>query len=154
MPRPYEALEEVIPGNARVLSCPVDILPPIAGWAVDASTAPWSGSTPTGPGTNKRAVFDTGAMHTVINRGLANQISLPRARRITVHTANGEAECWTYHACVRLPNMTYPFITVIEADTPGCDVLIGMDIIAENDFRIWYRPSADETRFRFSRVRG
>ena len=79
MPRPYEVLEEVVPGNARVLSCPVDILPPIAGWVVDASTAPWSGSTPTGPGTNKRAVFDTGAMHTVINRGLANQISLPRA---------------------------------------------------------------------------
>lgn len=84
------------------------------------------------------AIWDTGAQATTISTALAGLLKLPPMGQTRVHGVTGLGICSTYLVSIHLPNgLVIPELEV--SDCPediGCDVLIGMDIIAMGDFAI------------------
>ena len=86
------------------------------------------------------AVWDTGATRTVISMDLAKQLKLVPTGIASYDHAGGSSGCNTYIINVTLPNnVRVEGLKVFEALTPGCDVLIGMDIITLGDFALTHR---------------
>jgi hypothetical protein len=92
------------------------------------------------------AIWDTGATNSVIHTNVVNKLGLvPTGQGIT-HGVHGPALVNTYLVNIGLPNprddgftdtLLIDGIQVTESGAmPGCDVLIGMDIIGRGDFSV------------------
>jgi hypothetical protein len=97
---------------------------------------------------NFKALWDTGAMGSVISTGVVNLLGLKPTGRAKIFHANGSSIVNTYFVDIVLPNnVVFPHLYVTEGDLSGTDVLIGMDIISAGDFSI--SSSLQKTKFSF-----
>lgn len=105
-----------------------------------------------------KAVWDTGATHTVITHKIATQLGLKPTGKAIAYGVNSQAIVNRYFVDIELPNkIHFPNFEVTESDlnSPNIDILIGMDIIQQGDFLItnaggkttfsFCIPSLDET---------
>jgi predicted aspartyl protease len=85
-----------------------------------------------------RALWDTGAMGSVITPKIGKALNLTPFNRIRVCGVNNTSIADVVKISVRLPNkVLIDDINVPICDlTPGIDMLIGMDIILSGDFAI------------------
>lgn len=84
-----------------------------------------------------KAVWDTGAMSSVITPALAQKLGLFSLGLVKIHHANGDSMVNTYMINLLLPNkMEVSTLYVMEGDMTDTDILIGMDIITMCDFAI------------------
>lgn len=94
------------------------------------------------------ALWDTGAMGSVIDRSVVQQLDLKPTGNARVFHANGEAIVNTYSISIALPNgVTFPTVRVTEGCLNGTKVLIGMDIISVGDFAVTCKGG--KTKFSF-----
>jgi len=83
------------------------------------------------------AVWDTGATGTVISQTLAQKLRLQPTGFAVINHAQGTSRVPKYIINIVLPNnVGFAFKEVTEGILSNCDVLIGMDIIAQGDFAI------------------
>ena len=84
-----------------------------------------------------RALWDTGAMASVISINVVNSLGLKPIGKARVFHANGESIVYTYLINISLPNnIEFSSLLVTEGLLNDTDVLIGMDIISKGDFAI------------------
>lgn len=85
-----------------------------------------------------KAIWDTGATHSVITNNVAKAVSLSPTGMIESNGVHGKAIVNTFIVDILLPNrVCIPNIRVSEAKLlDNVDVLIGMDIIQLGDFAI------------------
>lgn len=83
------------------------------------------------------AIWDTGAIMTVISSRVVKKLGLtPRDKRTMTH-ANGQSCVNTYFVNILLPNnMEVQVLQVMEGNLLDTDILIGMDIIGLGDFAL------------------
>ncbi|MDR0829441.1 MAG: retroviral-like aspartic protease family protein [Prevotellaceae bacterium] len=87
--------------------------------------------------TKFRALWDTGAMASVISAKVVNDLQLQPVGRAKVIHANGESLVDTYMIDIQLiNNIEFCSLHVTEGLFTDTDVLIGMDIISQGDFAI------------------
>ncbi len=105
-----------------------------------------------------KAIWDTGATHSVITEKIVKDLSLKPVGMTIVHTANGQAHQKQYIVNFYLPNQVmFGMLRVTEAPLHETEILIGMDIISQGDFCIsnfegktvltFRMPSCAETDF-------
>lgn len=83
------------------------------------------------------AIWDTGAMNTVITPDMASKLGLKSLGYVKMQHANGESLVNTYMINLLLPNkMEVQTLFVMEGDMADTDVLIGMDVITMCDFAL------------------
>ena len=85
-----------------------------------------------------KALWDTGANITILNNELVKKLNPQPTGDGYLATISDEAvPSQKYKINLFLPgNIEFPNIEVINGETKGCDVLIGMDIISQGDFII------------------
>lgn len=84
-----------------------------------------------------RALWDTGATGTCIDKKLAEQLELVSIGNQISHTAAGEGHFNVYCIDLKLPNnVTITDVPVAGADLRDFEVLVGMDIITKGDFSV------------------
>lgn len=84
-----------------------------------------------------KAIWDTGATHSVITSKIVRELDLKPVGMTIVHTANGKAHQKQYYVNFYLPNRVMSgMLRVTEAPLHETDILIGMDIISQGDFCI------------------
>ncbi|MBI3232244.1 MAG: clan AA aspartic protease, partial [Candidatus Doudnabacteria bacterium] len=84
-----------------------------------------------------KAIWDTGATHSVITSKIVQELNLKPVGMTVVHTANGQAHQKQYIVNFYLPNQVmFSMLRVTEAPLHETDILIGMDIISQGDFCI------------------
>ena len=84
-----------------------------------------------------KAVWDTGAMSSVITPTLARKLGFFSLGLVKMHHANGDSMVNTYMINLLLPNkMEVSTLYVMEGDMTDNDILIGMDVITLCDFAI------------------
>ena len=94
-----------------------------------------------------KALWDTGAVFSVISRRLASQLGLMPIDKGFAYTVQGTYEPSVYLLDVMLPNgMVVKNLHVSDGDFDDCDVLIGMDIIKLGDLQI---TNYGQTKFIF-----
>jgi predicted aspartyl protease len=87
--------------------------------------------------TKFKALWDTGAMASVISTNVVNMLGLKPIGRARVFHANGESTVYTYLINISLlNNIEFPALLVTEGLLGDTDVLIGMDIISKGDFAV------------------
>jgi len=92
-----------------------------------------------GPGDilSHKGIFDTGATSTAISSALAEKLELPVAGRYPMITASESMEANIHYVNILLPNKTILSpCRVLSAPLPGCDFLLGMDVISKGDVSI------------------
>lgn len=115
-----------VPGIARSLFSPIAIFPP---FPADTKKEDWPRPL------QIKAVWDTGATHTVITKKIIDQLSLEPTGKTTAHGVHATNTVNTYLVHILLPNqLIIPTVRVLEGSMSGIDVLIGMDIISKGDF--------------------
>ncbi len=127
--RPNNALTTKWPGLTLVLGAEVGVSEPFV---------PTPGSTNISVNTKLikfRAIWDTGATHSVITSKIVKELGLKPVGMAVVHTANGQAHQKQYLVNLYLPNQVMVgMLRVTEALLHGTEILIGMDIIIQGDF--------------------
>lgn len=84
-----------------------------------------------------KAVWDTGAMNSVITPKIVSELGLVSLGKVKMHHANGDSLVDTYMINLLLPNqMEVHTLFVMEGDMSDTDILIGMDVITMCDFAI------------------
>jgi predicted aspartyl protease len=87
--------------------------------------------------TKFKALWDTGAMGSVISTNVVDMLKLKPIGKIRVFHANGESIVYTYLINISLQNdIDFSSLLVTEGLLSGTDVLIGMDIISKGDFAV------------------
>jgi predicted aspartyl protease len=100
------------------------------------------------PHSECKAIWDTGAMCSVISTKVVDSLGLPSIGKTRVFHANGESVVGLYLINIILPNQIgCSFLQVTEGDIADTDVLIGMDIISKGDFAV--TASQGKTKFSF-----
>ena len=95
-----------------------------------------------------KAVWDTGATHTVISPHVVKECDLEHRGWTDMDVVNTREEARTFLIAVGLPNgVVVSDILAAEGEAPGCDVLIGMDIISMGDFVLTHREGQTEFMF-------
>lgn len=83
------------------------------------------------------ALWDTGAMGSVISKRVAEDLNLKPTGRTQVIGVSGMHPCNVYIVSLLLPNnIVFQNIPVTEGEMGDTDLLIGMDIISAGDFHI------------------
>jgi len=83
------------------------------------------------------AIWDTGAMSTVITPNVVSDLGLKPISYTQISTPSGTMQCGQYFVDLILPqNVIAQNVLVTEAIPSGCDALIGMDIIGHGDFAV------------------
>lgn len=96
------------------------------------------------------AIWDTGATGTVVTKQVADELGLKPIGITEVYHAQGKGLTNEYLVNVALLNgVVIPGVRVTEGILAGCDVLIGMDIIAMGDFAVTNANSNGGTTFSF-----
>ncbi len=101
-----------------------------------------------------KAIWDTGASHSVITKKVADECNLKPIGVQEVHGVHSSELSNAYLVNIVLPNGV-PFIgfRVTEARlTPGSDALIGMDIINRGDFALTHKDGKTLMSFRVPSV--
>lgn len=94
-----------------------------------------------------KALWDTGAVYSVISSELAKKLGLVAFDRGRAYTAQGSYATSVYLLDVMLPNqMVIKDLRVSHGEFQDFDFLIGMDIIAHGDLNL---SNARKTRFAF-----
>lgn len=84
-----------------------------------------------------KAIWDTGATHSVITSKIVEDLKLKPVAMAVVHTASGETHQRQYIVNFYLPNQVmFVMLKVTEAPLHETDILIGMDIISQGDFSV------------------
>lgn len=84
-----------------------------------------------------KAIWDTGATHSVITKAVVDKLNLKPTGVAEIHAVNNKKDCHTYVINLRLPNrLMIPKLNVAMVDVHGSDLLIGMDVISTGDFSI------------------
>jgi predicted aspartyl protease len=105
-------------------------------------------ATTTANHTECKAIWDTGAMRSVISTKIVDKLGLAPIGKTRVFHANGESVVGSYLVNIILPNQIgCSFLQVTEGDIADTDVLIGMDIISQGDFAV--TASQGKTKFSF-----
>jgi predicted aspartyl protease len=87
--------------------------------------------------TKFKALWDTGAMASVISTNVVDFLGLKPIGKARVFHANGESTVYTYLINISLPNgIDFSSVLVTEGLLSDTDVLIGMDIISMGDFAV------------------
>ncbi len=119
---------------ARVLQTDISVCQPILN--IPKANSPL----PPAPQENKfKAIWDTGATGTVINKEVAEACGVQPIDMAKVYTADNNEGSFqnVYLVSIYLPNgVVFPQVRVTEGKINGCDVLIGMDIISKGDFAV------------------
>jgi len=93
------------------------------------------------------ALWDTGAMKSVITKKISEKLKLVPIDEMTMIGVTGEAKVNVYAVCVTLNDLEID-IQVLECmDMANFDLLIGMDIISQSDFII--ANNNEQTKFSF-----
>jgi hypothetical protein len=83
------------------------------------------------------AVWDTGAMSTVITQKIVDDLKLKQIDMVPASSATTSGTAPVYLVNLMLPsNVTITGVRVIQMNVQGSDILIGMDIITLGDFSI------------------
>ena len=100
------------------------------------------------------AIWDTGAVATVISKKLVKELNLHTdGRAIMVH-ADGQSQVYTYTVNLKLPNgIVIQGLHVSAADLVDTEILIGMDIISLCDFAISLPQGKTKFSFQIPSVR-
>ena len=94
------------------------------------------------------AVWDTGATNTLISPHVARACNLRHRGWTNFNVVNSVERARTFLVTVGLPNgVIVRHIMVAEGIAPGCDVLIGMDIISMGDFVLTHMDGRTEFLF-------
>ena len=94
-----------------------------------------------------KALWDTGAVYSVISRNVAAKLGLTSFDSGRAYTAQGSYDTSVYLLDILLPNkMIVKDLRVSDGEFQDFDFLLGMDVISLGDFTITNR---DETRFAF-----
>ena len=97
---------------------------------------------------NCKAIWDTGAMGSVISTNVVQTLNLKSAGKAKVFHADGQSIVNTYFVNILLPNnVGFSSLRVTEGKLNDTDVLIGMDIISRGDFAV--TASQGNTKFSF-----
>jgi hypothetical protein len=86
-----------------------------------------------------KALWDTGATNTVITRTVVDRLGFLPTGRTIVHGVNSTDEVNTYYVDILLPNnvrIRMVRVTECELNSPGIDLLVGMNIIQLGDLAI------------------
>jgi len=86
-----------------------------------------------------RAIWDTGANGSVITRKIVDDLKLIPVDKIEIKGVNNVSVVDTHYISIGLPNkVLLPNVIVSECNlnSPGIDLLIGMDIILLGDFSV------------------
>jgi hypothetical protein len=95
-----------------------------------------------------RALWDTGATHSMISSSLASRLCLVRKGIADTLHAQGSTESSIYKLNIILPNgVEFYYWDVVEGQLSGFEVLLGMDIISKGDFAI--TSNGYRTKFSF-----
>lgn len=93
--------------------------------------------------TDANCVWDTGATNSVITLSIVKKLNLVPTGKATVNGINSSEERDTYMVDIGLPNrVIVPNVTVTECNinSPGIDLLVGMNIIQLGDFAVSNGP--------------
>lgn len=83
------------------------------------------------------AVWDTGAMMTSVSDDVVRELGLEQYGNVKVTHIDGSKTVPAYLIGLLLPNnILFQVICVVNTNLTGHDVLIGMDIITQGDFRL------------------
>jgi hypothetical protein len=100
------------------------------------------------PVSNYHAIWDTGAMGSVISTNVVKALNLKSTGKARVFHADGQSIVDTYLVNILLPNnVGFSSLRVTEGQLNDTDVLIGMDIISQGDFSV--TASQGKTKFSF-----
>ena len=126
------------PQRVLVLSTDVLIFP-----AFLPSQTPLAGKT-------YKAIYDTGATHSAISQKVVNDLGLTSIGAAQVHAAGGTMDTTSHLVNFGLPNgVGFSMFRVTKAALgPGCDALIGMDILGLGDFAITHHQGRTTFSFR------
>lgn len=90
-----------------------------------------------------KCIWDTGATHSVITQSAVQRLNLVQTGRTLVRGINSEEERSTYMIDIGLPNRVAiqdVVVTECNINSPGIDLLVGMNIISMGDFAISNGP--------------
>ena len=92
------------------------------------------------------ALWDTGAMKSVITKNAAEKLKLVPVDEMTMVGVTGEAKVNVYAICVILNDLEIDTLALECMDMANFDLLIGMDIISQGDFVV---TNNEQTKFYF-----
>ena len=94
-----------------------------------------------------KALWDTGAVYSVISRQFAKKLGLMSFDSGRAYTAQGSYDTSVYLLDILLPNkMIVQDLRVSDGEFQDFDFLLGMDVISLGDFTV---TNKDATRFAF-----
>jgi len=93
------------------------------------------------------ALWDTGAMKSVITKKMAEKLKLVPIDEMTMIGVTGKANVNVYAVCVMLNDLEIDIQALECMDMSDFDLLIGMDIISQSDFII--ANNNEKTTFSF-----
>jgi len=91
------------------------------------------------PWVNVKGIWDTGATRTAITNKIVQLLGLKPTGKATVFGVNSQAIVNRYLVDIKLPDeIVFHNFEVLESklNSPGIDILVGMDIIQQGDFAI------------------
>ena len=92
---------------------------------------------PKKPQENAKALWDSGAMCSVISKDLASKLNLQPVSVKLISTPSGTMDAELYVVDLLLPNkIEVDRVQVLGAYPSGSDILIGMDVIGLGDFAV------------------
>ena len=95
-----------------------------------------------------KALWDTGAIYSVISRSLAVKLGLLPINTERAYTAQGVYEAFIYRVDVMLPNnIVIKGLHIGDGEFQDFDFLIGMDVISLGDFHL---TNEGNTVFKFA----
>ncbi|MEY2577531.1 MAG: hypothetical protein QOI49_355 [Verrucomicrobiota bacterium] len=116
-------------GISRVIRGPAVIRPAFEPTLVAEAERP--------PGCDVTAIWDTGAMGSVVTQAVVDNCILKQVGMKMVSGVHSQELSPVYLVNIELPNIGFRNISVTLGKLPkGTDLLIGMDIIAQGDFAI------------------
>ena len=99
------------------------------------------------------ALWDTGATNSVISQVVVDACELTPVGFTEVFHVDGSYLAEVYVVNVTLPsNFTISNLSVVKADIPLADILVGMDIISQGDFAITNQNGGTKFTFRIPSI--
>ena len=117
------ALQTEFPGIVRTVVTEIGIVTGMAGSVTEAVKC--------------RALWDTGAIYSVISKSLADKMGLLPTDTQRAYTAQGFYEASIYRVDIMLPNnIVVKGLQIGDGEFQDFDFLIGMDVISLGDFHL------------------
>jgi len=117
------AIQTEFPGIVRAVVTEIGIVTGMAGSVTEAIKC--------------RALWDTGAIYSVISKSLADKLGLFPTDTQRAYTAQGFYEASIYRVDIMLPNnIVVKGLQIGDGEFQDFDFLIGMDVISLGDFHL------------------